>query len=176
MDRAQEEWVSELTVLWGKAQPALYSYVAGCVHNFSDVDDIVQDIAVSVSKHFESFDRSRSFLPWVLVIARNKIIDYQRKRRNEVHLFEPELLELFEPIYVDMDRESSAFLDALYECVRGLMPKGRKLLELRYMRDKTPSQIAEETGVSRNAVNITICRIRKVLRECIKTKMVTEMS
>lgn len=171
-DTPQEEaWTGELASLWAKVQPNVTAYITACIPRFQDVEDLVQETAVAVARNFHKYDRQRSFLAWVIVIARNKVLDHHRKKGSDRHLFDQDLLERFQPIVEEMEPEFDTYRAYLRECLQRLMPRGKKLLELRYIRELSPSQIADQVGITRNTVNVSLYRVRELLRKCVEAKL-----
>jgi len=63
--------VSErFTAHWVTAQPAVTGYLASVLTDFQDAQDVLQTVAITALKKFSSFDEERSFVRWVLGIAR----------------------------------------------------------------------------------------------------------
>jgi RNA polymerase sigma-70 factor (ECF subfamily) len=56
----------------------------------SDVEDLVQDVLLSVHVARASYDPGRPFLPWLLAIVRNRVADgarrYARQAAHEVQV------------------------------------------------------------------------------------------
>src|ERR1041384_4534769 len=57
-----------------------------------DVEDIVQDVLLSLHRVRATYDPQRPFMPWLLAIIRNRIADgarrYTRRESQEVHVDE----------------------------------------------------------------------------------------
>src|SRR5947199_4447029 len=55
-----------------------------------DIEDLVQDILLSVHAVRATYDPERPFVPWVLAITRNRLVDgarrYARSAAHEVHV------------------------------------------------------------------------------------------
>ena len=50
-------------------QPFLYRYICSLLPNFSDADDILQEVAVISWDKYDSFDQSKStFQAWILAL------------------------------------------------------------------------------------------------------------
>src|SRR6516162_11720825 len=53
----------------------------------ADVEDLVQDVLLSVHAVLATYDPSRPFMPWLFAIARNRLADaarhYARRRAHE---------------------------------------------------------------------------------------------
>ena len=49
-----------------------------CLRKFSQRDDLVQEVLISVHKKRATYDPERPFLPWLAAIARYRWVDYLR--------------------------------------------------------------------------------------------------
>ena len=56
-------------------------------------------------------------------------------------------------------------------CINALPPAMRRSVELRYIGDHKPTEIARIIGWSAEAVYVTLSRARALLRQCIERKM-----
>ena len=50
----------------------------------SDVEDLVQDIIISLHAVRSTYDPARPFTPWMMAIARNRIVDGARKHGRKL--------------------------------------------------------------------------------------------
>jgi RNA polymerase sigma-70 factor (ECF subfamily) len=102
--------------------------------------------------------------------ARNLLIDHWRKHRREHSVSE---LEHLDKAWTEETEngDGSAEMDALAECLRGVPPRARRLLEIRY-RDHTSMQAgAAELKMTEGAAKVALQRTRDQLRECIRRKL-----
>lgn len=68
---AYADFLSQIT-------PLLRRMVAGRIAA-SDVDDVVQEVLISIHKARHTYDGQRPIMPWVVAIARFRMIDHLRK-------------------------------------------------------------------------------------------------
>ncbi len=62
--------------------PLLRRFIARQLRNPSDVDEVVQDTLLTVHIARHTYDPTRRFLPWLIAIARRRVIDRLRKQRR----------------------------------------------------------------------------------------------
>jgi RNA polymerase sigma-70 factor (ECF subfamily) len=74
-------------------------------------------------------------------------------------------------VYAEMEPEITVMHTALEGCIDRVQGRPRKLLEMRYVRELTPSAIATMTGMNANAVSVMLHRARRMLRECIERQL-----
>ena len=163
--------MSEFASLWARSQPSVVAYVSASVRDYHDAEDIMQEVAKSAAKNFSKFDRDRSFLAWVIGIARHRILKHLRKKRSTKHVFADDTLAKLATAQTEIEVEVDDRGEALHNCISKLPSRGRKIIEMRYLREMKPGKIAEQFGVSCNAISIHLHRVRKALAQCVKQQM-----
>jgi len=163
----------ELSVLWTKAHPIVFAFIRSTVRDFHRSEDVMQEVAATVAEKFDQYDRERPFPPWVIGIARNKVLAYLRKHTNDRHVFDDETVGKIADVYVEAEAEGefSEMRSALEACMEQVKGRARKILELRYVRNQTPAAISKGTGMTANAVSVMLHRIRQALRECVRSQL-----
>src|SRR5215213_3178021 len=82
----------------------LAAYVYSLVPRAADADDILQEVKVTMWKHFAKFEPDSNFRAWARKIATNQILNY---RRAEQRRPTAELEEAFiEAVAAEIDRRS----------------------------------------------------------------------
>ncbi len=161
----------QLSVLWTKAHPIVAAYFRACLWDFHQAEDLLQETAAAAAEKFTTYDPSRSFIAWVLGVARNKLLHHHRTHANDRHVFDDTVIRQLADVYSDMEPEISAMHKALESCIDRVHGRPRKLLEMRYVRELTPAKIAAMTGMNSNAVSVMLHRVRRALRECIERQV-----
>lgn len=121
----------------------------------ADVDDLVQDVFLSAYGRLRELRDPSAFGSWIGAIARNRAVDFLRRRRPQVEL--PEELPGGDAI----PAESLAALDA----IRRLPEAYRDTLMLRLVEGMSGNEIAERTGLTPASVRVNLHRGMKLLRE-----------
>jgi len=154
-------------------QHHLHMYIRSLVPNFSDADDLLQEVAATAWKKYESFDSEKSeFKSWLFGIARNKALHSKRRflrtqnLLNEVQMINAEQFFLREGLTACDERQ-----DALSECMNQLSYDQRKLLLGRYRDKKKSYELADLFKRSAEQVRIQLFRLRKVLKTCVMEKV-----
>ena len=114
----------------------LAAYVYSLVARAADADDILQEVKVTMWKHFAKFEAGSNFRAWARKIATNQILNY---RRAEQRRPSSELEQAFiEAVAAEIDRRADALdhrADALRLCLRKLPEAHRKIVVWRYYED-----------------------------------------
>jgi RNA polymerase sigma-70 factor, ECF subfamily len=125
-----------------------------------DVDDLVQDVFLTVFTRLKSLREPAAFGGWLATIARNRATDYLRQTR--VHDELPEELAGGESI----PGETLAVLEA----VRQLPDAYRETLVMRLVEGMSGAEIAARTGLTPGSVRVNLHRGMALLREKLEWK------
>ncbi|MFK7790383.1 MAG: sigma-70 family RNA polymerase sigma factor [Phycisphaeraceae bacterium] len=172
---AQIDKLKKLTVLWADAQPKVAGFVGAFIHNFSDAQDIVQEVAQSAVESIDSYDLSKPFGPWILGVARFKVIDHLRKHGKDRLVFDSESITQLAGAYIKQDSKLDDMKSALSDCMQGLSKRDRQALDLRYVDDAKPAEVADELHIKPGTARVLLHRIRQALAECVRRKLAEQV-
>ena len=132
--------------------------------NDDGVEDVVQEVLLTIHRARHTFDPSRSFTAWVVTIAQRRAVDLVRKRgrqsAREVHA--PAAYESFAAEPVDHDRDRS--LASLDRALSDLPPRQREAVEALALRQMSLDEAADATGNTKGALKVSLHRALKSLR------------
>ncbi len=133
------------------------------------VDDVVQDVLITIHRARQTYDPSRSFTNWLSAIAQRRAIDHLRHRgrrdRREVSD------DLVYDNYPDAGDTPEAALDGEHRsrdvqgAVAALSPALREAVELIAVKQRSLAEAAAETGKTKVALKVNLHRALKTLRE-----------
>lgn len=170
-DLSREDSRELLAVNWVKVQPALTAFLIASTPQFSDAEDLLQEVAVEVARRFDDYDPSRPFLPWAIWVAKIQIANFYRARQRSPVKFVGESIdalgEACDRIQVTLSEEKWA----LEKCLTSLTGRSRTLLQLRYFDDLSPQEIGSRTGMTAGAVRIALSRTRSALLSCVQSTL-----
>ena len=95
---------------------------------------------------------------------------YRKKGRSPV-VFSNDVMASITQAFLDAQPESSDRLEALRDCMAKLNERHRRVIDLRYTRQNSSEQIADQVGTSPEAIDSMLYRIRLALRQCIAKHM-----
>ena len=170
MQNKIDERTRQVTRLWTQAQPQVSAFVSAVVRDFSDRDDLIQDIAVAVFESFDAYNQDKPFIPWAMGVARNQFKLYLRNRKRDLDMFDPDTVKALESAFVALPASYSRQLDFLHECLQSLGAKTRRLCELRYRDNLKPAAISAALSLPGTAIRKALQRVREQLRSCIEGK------
>ena len=154
------------------AQDRLFSFIHSLVRNFSDTEDLFQQVSLVLWRKFDEFDPGRSFLGWACGVARFEASNFLRTRGRSRLYFTDELNLLLAEAQEDglpTDPDDESRRRALGECVTRLRQPDRELVDLCYSEDASGvSDVAGRLGRSSQSVHNSLRRIRRALYECVR--------
>ncbi len=130
-----------------------------------DVEDLVQEVFIKAIKAFDTFEGRSQPKTWLLTIARNTAIDYQRKKRFR-HLLPDKWLQHVQATERTPDEILNLNEDkkALYNAMQQLKQSYREVLILRGLKGLSPAETAKILQWTEAKVNNTLHRAVKALR------------
>jgi RNA polymerase sigma-70 factor (ECF subfamily) len=156
-----------LAVLIKRHQSKIYGFIYSKMPDRDVADDVFQDTFIKVIKTLKSnsYNEEGKFLPWVMRIAHNLIVDHYRKNKKMPMLRETEEFSIFSILTdTSLNAESRIITDViekdLQKIVQELPPDQREVLMMRIYQDLSFNEIADLTGVS---INTALGRMRYAL-------------
>ena len=165
-----------LAVLIERHKLKIYNFIYSKVADRDISEDIFQDTFIKVIKTLRkgSYHEEGKFLPWVMRISHNLIIDHFRKS-NRIPIFEnKDEFDIFQIIGDDVPNIESNMIDKqvvedLKKLIVELPEDQREVLTMRLYKDMSFKEIAEVTGVSINTalgrMRYAVINIRKLIEE-----------
>lgn len=163
---SQEMSQSRFLKLFLKVQPAVRSYLFSLLRNDVDADDVFQEVSLVLWERFPDYDDAYPFLNWAFGITRNHVARWRRAAPRTRAWLPPKVEEQLAVTYTEIEDELVPRRKALRACVEKLGPQARELLALRYENHESLQDIARLRGMSLNAVNKALGKIRKFLSDC----------
>lgn len=158
--------------LFSKSQTRLYSFILMIVHNDNDADEIFQEVSALLWEQFDKFQEGTNFGAWAVSIAKIKVLEYLRQNKKKRNLFKTdmyqELSTLAEPESADVDNRLKAFKN----CLQKLDRSYRSLLSLRYQKNLSIKEIAQQKGIAVDTLYRKLSKVFGTLRKCVERTMV----
>jgi RNA polymerase sigma-70 factor (ECF subfamily) len=138
----------------------------------ADIEDLVQDVLLSLHTVRATYDASRPFLPWLLAITRNRTADMARRyaRRGAREVAVETYPETFDESGANTGDEAYGDAEALRQAMNAL-PKGQQVaIELLKLREMSLKEAAEASGMSVGALKVATHRATHALRAALQTR------
>jgi RNA polymerase sigma-70 factor (ECF subfamily) len=148
-----------LLALYDEALPEVYGYLLGRCGSTPLAEDLTSETFLAAVAAVRSGNAPLS-TPWLIGIARHKLVDHWRTKAREERKLEAVRNE------PEDDDPWDERLDALLaqQTLLDLTPIHRAALVLRYLDDLTVPQVAAELGRTRHATEALISRSRAAFR------------
>lgn len=152
------------------------SFIYSKVNDRVITEDIFQDTFIKVIRTLKkgSYNEEGKFLPWVMRIAHNLIIDHFRKNRRMPKYEGADRFNIFSLISDEkLNAESQIIKDQIDSDLTVLIDElpldQREVLFMRIYKDMSFKEISENTGVSINTalgrMRYALINLRKVINE-----------
>ncbi|NUY79317.1 sigma-70 family RNA polymerase sigma factor [Flavobacterium sp. MAH-1] len=156
-----------LATLISRHQSKIYGFIYSKVTDRDISDDIFQDTFIKVIKTLKSnsYNEEGKFLPWVMRIAHNLIVDHFRRTKKMPMFRETEEFSIFSIMSDDAPNVEGQMIttqveDDLKKLILELPKDQKEVLEMRIYQDLSFKEISEITGVS---INTALGRMRYAL-------------
>ena len=154
----------------------VFGYIMKLVKDLALAEDIFQDTFIKVIKTLKSgnYNEEGKFLPWVMRIAHNLVIDHFRKNKRMQMVHSTEEYNVFDTIKgEDPSIEDKLFDDQVKNDLKKLieyLPEEQKsVLKMRLYFQMSFKEISEETNVSINTalgrMRYALINLRKMIKE-----------
>jgi RNA polymerase sigma factor (sigma-70 family) len=158
---------ASLSILINRHQQRLFSFIYSKIKDKDLTEDIFQDTFIKVIRTLKkgNYNEEGKFLPWVMRIAHNLVIDYFRKNNRMPSFKNTGEFDIFSVLHDGtLNAEKQIIQEQIYEDVRELineLPEEQKeVLIMRMYKDMSFKEISENTGVS---INTALGRMRYAL-------------
>jgi RNA polymerase sigma factor (sigma-70 family) len=136
------------------------------------VDDVVQDVLISIHRARQTYDPARSFTAWLQVIAERRAIDHlrraNRQRLREVHApfdYESHVDPTADPARGVQHADGAARVDRV---LAGLPERQREAVKALVLDEHSLADAAAMTRRSPGALKVNLHRALKALRATLR--------
>lgn len=156
-----------LSVLIDRHQQRIYSFIYSKVYSKDIAEDIFQDTFIKVIRTLKkgAYNEEGKFLPWVMRIAHNLVIDHFRRNKRLPKFEHNGDFNIF-TVLSDSELNAEKQLirqqteSDLQQLIEQLPKDQLEVLVMRMYQDMSFKEIAEKTGVS---INTSLGRMRYAL-------------
>ena len=156
-----------LELLIKRHKQRLFSFIYSKVQDKDITEDIFQDTFIKVIRTLKkgNYNEEGKFLPWVMRISHNLVIDYFRKSNRMPTFKNTDEFDIFSVLGDgSLNAEKQIIKEQIHNDVRELikeLPEEQKeVLVMRMYKDMSFKEISENTGVS---INTALGRMRYAL-------------
>lgn len=168
--------------LMGYYKDALYFMLLRMVNNKSDAEDLAIEAFGKAFKNIENYTPDFAFSTWLFKIASNNGIDFLRRKKSahkhisidntETYKEQNDFDSTLTLKSANPDPEEKIIIKQkeklLKTVISKLNPRYKKLIELRYFKDYSYFEIAEELNIPVGTVKARLFRSRNLLLNTLK--------
>lgn len=167
---------ASLEILIKKHKQRLYSFIYSKVQDREITEDVFQDTFIKVIRTLKlgNYNEQGKFLPWVMRISHNLIIDHFRKSNRMRSFKNTADFDIFSVISDgSLNAEKQLIKDQVLsdvkELIEELPSEQKEVLVMRIYKDMSFKEISENTGVSINTalgrMRYALINLRKIIAE-----------
>nr|WP_309759344.1 sigma-70 family RNA polymerase sigma factor [Flavobacterium sp.] len=156
-----------LAKLIKRHESKIYGFIYSKIPDRDITNDIFQDTFIKVIKTLKSnsYNEEGKFLPWVMRISHNLVIDHFRKTKKMPMFRDTEEFSIFSIMSDDSQTIENKIISEqvevdLKKLIEGLPADQKEVLVMRMYQDMSFKEISESTGVS---INTALGRMRYAL-------------
>lgn len=170
MARAQDGDRASYASLLNEVTPLLRTTVRRKWRSENDVEDIVQEILLSLHRFRHTYDPTRAFLPWMMTIASRRVADMARKNaRKSAHEIGVELFpETISNPEANLEQHTSDDHAVLNYALDRLPEAQRRAVEMIKIEGLSFREAALRSEKSETALRVTVHRAMKIMRTILK--------
>jgi RNA polymerase sigma-70 factor (ECF subfamily) len=158
-----------MQVLYARHHVKVFRFTLRLVRNEATAEDLISEVFLDVWRQADRFEGRAQVSTWILAIARFKALSALRRKPEEE--LDDETAGAIEdpeddPETVLQKKDKAA---VLRECLTGLSPEHREIIDLVYYHEKSVEEVAEIVGIPENTVKTRMFYARKKLSELLKS-------
>lgn len=166
--------------LMKRYKDAIYFMLLKMVNNKTDAEDLTIEAFGKAFINIHQYEPRYAFSTWLFSIASNNAIDHLRKKRIMIVPLDPLVeneinigIEYNTKLQANADNPEESFIKKqnarlLRAAVSTLKPRYRTLIELRYLKEYSYSEISEELNLPLGTVKVQLFRSREILFDLLK--------
>ena len=167
---------SSLTILINRHQKRIYNFIYSKVYDRDVAEDIFQDTFIKVINTLKlgKYNEEGKFIPWVMRIAHNLVIDFFRRNKRMPKFNNRKDFDIFNVLSDgSLNAEAELVRSQIHNDIRNLVEQlpadQRTVLKMRIYNDMSFKEISENTSVSINTalgrMRYALINLRKLIKE-----------
>jgi len=143
----------------------VYRHVYYRTGNVKDTEDLTQQVFINAWKAIKRYKRTKSpFLAWLIKISHNLVIDYYRKKKNELALENDNILD-DEDSSPEKSAESRYEQQKLKQVILKLPSDQQQVIIMSFIEGFTYSEIASVLNKNEGNIRVILHRALNKMRE-----------
>ena len=157
------EFKQEFRDFWTKTAGKVRAYMFCSCENWTDADDMTQDVYLRALRGWSQFNGKASRQAWLFGIAKRTRSDWFRKKKREKLVFGLDDQDKFDKVV--SDSEDIDNIEKVWDMVRELDDEQSQVVHLRFAAGLSYAQISQALGIPIGTVRSRLHRGLKVLQK-----------
>lgn len=144
--------------------PKLLSFIKQRVSEEKDAEEILQDVFFASLESLRDFTYKCKLETFLCAIAKNKVIDYYRKKKLKKILFSqiPEVEPLLAVLTTPEEKLDEKLLkQSIDQTLKNLTPRYEKILRLKYIEGFSVKEVAQKLSLTFKSAESLLFRARR---------------
>jgi len=170
IERAIKGEASAFGLLYNKYQPKLFRFILLKVSQREEAEDLTHQVFLSAWQNIKFFEnQGLPISSWLYKIARNKIIDFYRTRKeiNSIEDIPDEILALSTKSGEE-EISQKIELETIYKALKKLPSDYQEIILMRFVEGLSYKEISQITGKSNGAIRVNQFRAIRQLKKELK--------
>ena len=151
-------------------QGLVYGLVYHQVGNFTDAQDVAQEVFVKAFRCLDQLEQPERFAAWLKAITANECRMWLRGNRQTIPIEDAEMLPSYAALAAESWRQRERQAE-IRQAVIALPEKSRLVITLHYLSGLSHQEISDFLGTSANAVAQHLHRARQQLKEILMAQI-----
>lgn len=163
-------------ILIRKHKDKVFAFILSKIKNYNLAHDVFQDTFIKVINSLKrgKYNEEGKFIPWVMRIAHNLVIDHFRRQKKTRSIAPTDGFNIFDIISNEEKNAEEKMVDDqitsdLRKLIEELPEDQKEVLKMRYYKDLSFKEISEITDVSINTalgrMRYAIINLRKLVEK-----------
>lgn len=177
----RESRYDEFVALLARHDQAVRRFVRSLLPAREGVDDVMQETALECWRKFDQFgpaspdEAVEEFIRWACVIARYKVLSWQRDHGRDRLVFREDIVERLATAGLERLDGRERERGAIESCLGKLPDEERRLVLSVHTAGESVAQIAAETGERARRLYSRLNVLRKRLLDCVRERLAGEV-
>lgn len=150
----------------------VYPGIVYKVNDHAAAEDIIQEAFLKVVNHIPAVENETKLKNWIKVVARNTAYNYLRKNKKDRNLLDVDSVFMdgdsaysTDTETVEAQVEMNLVREAIEAYLKELKPDYRILIQMRWLRELSYREIAEELEIREDTVKYKLHRARDMIKK-----------
>ncbi|PIR05030.1 MAG: hypothetical protein COV57_01355 [Candidatus Liptonbacteria bacterium CG11_big_fil_rev_8_21_14_0_20_35_14] len=168
IQQAKQGESSAFGVLYDNYHEKIFRFVYFKVSHKEEAEDLTHQVFLNAWKNIRNYkDQNLPFSSWLYRIAKNKVIDYYRLKKNNTSL-DSIKDSLHDDYNIELATEEILNLENIRNAIKELNEDQQDVLIMRFIEDLPIKEVATSLGKTESAVKLIQLRAIKKLKNIIK--------